>query len=255
MVALITNAARRLLGMGKPTNPMAPESAEPLAAQARYVVIDLEMTGLDPARDVILSYGAVRMQGGRLQIGETFAAMVRPESGERAPVRQAAILAHSITPDEAAMAGDPRQALEDFLDYCGRSVLVGYCVGLDAAFLKAAAGRIGGETASRAKGLTFIDVAALYRRLRGMRASSLLETLPARDVNLFQLAEALGVETRSAHDALADAVTTAQVFQRFLALLQAHAQETGEPLTLARLTRMGDPEARSPGFGQPHPGM
>ena len=39
---------------------------------ARYVVIDTELTGLDEKKDSIVSIGAVRMEGGRIEMGDSF---------------------------------------------------------------------------------------------------------------------------------------------------------------------------------------
>ena len=36
----------------------------------RYVVIDTELTGLDEKKDSIVSIGAVRMTGGRIELGK-----------------------------------------------------------------------------------------------------------------------------------------------------------------------------------------
>jgi len=46
--------------------------------QADFVVFDLETSGLDPSRDDILSFGAVRMHGARIDLGSAYGTLVRP---------------------------------------------------------------------------------------------------------------------------------------------------------------------------------
>ena len=46
---------------------------------ARFVVVDLETTGLDPRRDEVLSFAAVPIDGGRIIAGATVSGLVRPD--------------------------------------------------------------------------------------------------------------------------------------------------------------------------------
>ena len=48
--------------------------------EARYVVVDTELTGLDENRDSIVSIGAVRMTGGRIELGDSFYRLASPRT-------------------------------------------------------------------------------------------------------------------------------------------------------------------------------
>ena len=45
-----------------------------------YVVVDTELTGLDEKKDSIVSIGAVRMTGGRIELGDMFYRLVSPRT-------------------------------------------------------------------------------------------------------------------------------------------------------------------------------
>jgi DNA polymerase-3 subunit epsilon len=72
------NWLRGLIGLAPPTLRPASGPVEPFEAR-RFVVLDLETTGLDLQRDEILALGAIRMSGSRIIVGETFYSLVRAE--------------------------------------------------------------------------------------------------------------------------------------------------------------------------------
>ena len=49
------------------------------------VVVDTELTGLDEKKDSIVSIGAVRMTGGRIELGDMFYRLVSPRDGSLRP--------------------------------------------------------------------------------------------------------------------------------------------------------------------------
>jgi DNA polymerase-3 subunit epsilon len=212
-------------------------------AEAGFAVLDLEMTGLDPGRDSIVSLGAVRMTGSRIECGESFYSLVKPRTG----LRPESVCIHEITPAEAAGGADAEAALDSFLAFCGGRILVGWCLDLDLAFLDAELTRLGRpRLASRT-----VDVAALYLDIRAGRASALLEHLPLGRAELSAVARALGVEVVMTHNALADAFVAAQVFQRFLSLLAGPDSRPGAGLE--RVLAAGAPAAFKRGVRTPAP--
>lgn len=216
--------------------PWADRSGQTPAGQTRFVVFDLEMSGLDPARGDILSVGALRMTGGRMDLSGLYSSLVRP-AGQRLEAQNVRV--HQLTPGQLAAHPPIQEVLPAFLEFIGDAVLTGWHVELDMAFLRSWARRLG-LGAVRNKSL---DVLGLYLAIRGGRASQILEELPLKDVDLYNVARALGVAPRGAHDALGDAYVTAQVFQRFLSMLRASRQ--GEDPTLATLLKVSAPSSRA----------
>jgi DNA polymerase-3 subunit epsilon len=196
-----------------------------------FAVLDLEMTGLDPGRESIVSLGAVHMTGGRIECGDSFYSLVKPRTG----LSPESVCVHEITPTEAAGGADAEAALDAFLGFCGDRILVGYCLDLDLAFLSAELTRL---RRPRLANRT-VDVAALYLAIRAGHGSALLEGLPLGRVDLYSIARALGVEVHGAHNALADAFIAAQVFQRFLSLLGSPDDRSG--VGLERVLEAGNP--------------
>ncbi len=196
-----------------------------------FVVLDLEMSGLNPSSDAILSLGAVRMAGGRISLGDSYSSLVKPECGLSAE----SVRVHQLTPSQLACQPDIATALPAFLEYCGNAVLAGWHVELDAAFMRRWVKRLGLPPLKNA----FLDVLGLYRSIQGGHGSALLGELPMKDATLYTVSRALGIAPRGAHDALGDAFLTAQVLQRFLSILRS--ERPGEELHLDTLLRLADP--------------
>ena len=66
---------------------------------ASYVVMDTELTGLEYRADSIVSVGAMKMTGSRIELNRTFYEVVRP----RTELTSKSIVVHEITPSETAM--------------------------------------------------------------------------------------------------------------------------------------------------------
>ncbi|MBM4416673.1 MAG: 3'-5' exonuclease, partial [Chloroflexi bacterium] len=162
----------------------------------RYVAIDLETTGFDPAVEHIIEVGAVRFgRGGRAQ---RFSSLVRPNRGIPREV-QALTGIRDIdllsAPPLAAVLGELRA-------FAAGCVPVGHNVQFDLAFLEANGLALGPRSYD-----TF-DLASVL--LTG-----------ATQLQLAAVAGALGVAMPVAHRALADADATHTVFLRLLDRLDA----------------------------------
>lgn len=222
-----------------------PDPATPVR-RVVFVSVDCEMTGLDPSRDDLLSVGAVALRTMRMDLSATFRGLLRPAC----PVRPEGVPVHRILPGEAASGDEAAAELARFDAWlaglalpAGRGgegtppvVLLGWCLGLDEAFL--AAGRKRAGLPPRAH--PGCDVQDLFRHVRASGGAvvadgdarnppgaspapcthAALAAIPLKDADLYAVARALGVEVHDAHDALGDACLCAQVFQRLVALLE-----------------------------------
>ena len=214
-----------------------------LAAESRYVVLDTELTGLDDRKDDIVSIGAVRMQGGRIEIGDTFHELVNPS----AVLDARSVVIHGITPSQLETKPRIDVVLAAFADYVGGAVLVGHCLSIDLAFLNRDARRLTGGCFRNPA----VDTLSLYGWLRHRFPDNpaLAASLPG--LSLFELARLFEIPVAEGHTALGDAYLTAQLFQRFLPLLV----EAGVS-DLKGLLRVGDPHRQAENFigpkGQAH---
>lgn len=164
-----------------------------------FAVLDFETTGLDPARDHVLSYGVVRVEEGRVQLAGSLYRVVRP------PVLlpPASIRVHWIRPadlEDAPLLGDVVDELHDALE--GRT-LVAHAAWVELGFLERLRALHGRRHFGGA-----IDVLDLAEELaaRDRRAP-----VP-RTASLPELAACHKVPVARTHHAFADALTTAQLF-------------------------------------------
>jgi DNA polymerase-3 subunit epsilon len=201
---------------------------------ASYVVIDTELTGLDENRDSIVSIGAVKMNGGSIEMGQTFYKLIKPETALTAQ----SVVIHEIMPSEVSEKPPVDMVLSGFLDFCGTAVLVGFCVSIDMSFLVREAKRFLG-TAIRNQ---VLDILPLYEwiHFRENRRTQQAANLP-RQFSLYDIAKGYGIDVNSTHNALVDAYITAQIFQRFIPLfIEAGITTVGDLMKLSGRLKGGE---------------
>lgn len=183
-------------------------------ASAQWVAIDCETSGLDPARDRLLSVGAVRVRAGRIELGTRFGALVR----QSAPSEPANILVHGIGGDTQLSGAPADEVMRALVAYVGDAVPVGFHAPFDAAVLA----RHGFRARER-----WVDLAAAAPALfPGRKASALEEWLAA-----------FGIAVHARHDALGDAFSTAQLLLVILAEAQRQGIRSVEALRAAERQR------------------
>jgi DNA polymerase-3 subunit epsilon len=185
----------------------------PLAA-ARWVAIDCETSGLDPASDRLLAVGALPLHGGRIAVGEGFAALVR----QAEPSAPANILVHGIG-GEAQLAGRPlAQVMQELEAFVGDGVPVAFHAPFDAEVLRRHGLR------PRAQ---WLDLAVLAPVLFPARKAKLLDDWLA----------AFDIAPLARHDALGDAFAAAQLL--LVALREAERQGLDTVEALRKVARAG----------------
>jgi DNA polymerase-3 subunit epsilon len=198
-----------------------------------YVVVDTELTGLDENRDSIVSIGAVRMTGGKIDIGDTFYRLVSP----RTELTAASVVIHEITPSDVVMSPVIEPVLEEFLEFCGADVLVGHFIAIDLAFLNREMKRLRGTGIPNPA----LDTFSISEWLRKRGRSRDCCATPLAGCRLYDIARRFGVPVNGAHNAIMDAYATAQLFQRFLPLLaEAEAGNIGDLLKIGKPFEGGD---------------
>ena len=198
---------------------IGPGGRERRLDELSFVVLDTETTGLRPeAGDRMVSLAGVRVSGMEVKRQQTFDALVHP--GRSVP--PASTRFHGITDDDLAGAPGLDVVLPAFLAFAGDAVLVGHEVAFDLEFLAPEVVRLGLQPLMARP---VLDTRLLSRSLHG----------PAADHSLEAAARRLGVQVVGRHSALGDALTTAEIFVRLLALLKGRGVETlGDLLKAAR---------------------
>ena len=201
--------------------------------EARYVVIDTELTGLNERKDSIISIGALRMTGSRIEIGSTFHHLINPER----KFTPESVVIHGITPSDVEEKPSIDHILEEFLRFCNDDILVGHCISIDLSFINREIKRVSGGTIQNPA----IDTFRVYEWLRKKVASKSCFSSQPKDPGLYEMAKCFDISVQGAHDALMDSFITAQLFQRFIPLLHdTGITQLGDLLTLGNPAEGGD---------------
>ncbi|HEY6136076.1 MAG TPA: 3'-5' exonuclease [Rubrivivax sp.] len=175
---------------------------DPVADQ-RWVVLDVESSGLDPARDRLLAIAAVAVQTADerpwIDCADSFEVVLR-RAGEGPPPDKANILVHGLGVGEQGRGVEPADALRAFERYVGDSPLLGFHVGFDRKLIERAFDATLGRRLQR-RWLDLEPLAALTHPEANARA---LDDWLAH----------FGIVCSVRHQAAADALATAELLLR-----------------------------------------
>ena len=211
---------------GSPATPAAAQYARsPLTGpktpwqRARYCVVDLELSGLNPREHEIISFAAVPIDAGRLVVGGAVYGVCRPTQ----PLHEASILVHGLRTIDLVDAPALDEAIQPLLTAMTGRVIVAHVGWVEHAFLSRALRRQG----VRFRG-PILDTFELGRLLARQRR----EEHSRRTLD--ELAQYLRLPIYRRHHALGDALTTAQVFIALATHLDELASESVQSLAHAK---------------------
>ncbi|MEB0041790.1 MULTISPECIES: 3'-5' exonuclease [unclassified Pseudomonas] len=163
--------------------------------QQRWVVLDLETSGLNLNRDVVLSIGAVVIEDGGIDFGQQFErTLLRPDH-KLSP----SVLLHGLGPSAIAAGSEPVDALLDLMEFVGNSPLMAFHASFDQHMLsRALKDSLGYRLQHR-----FFDVAQM--------APMLFPNANIRHAGLDDWTAFFGLHADERHHASADALVTAEL--------------------------------------------
>jgi DNA polymerase III subunit epsilon len=162
---------------------------------SRYVVVDVETSGLNMRTDRLIAIGAVAIQGGAIRLSDSMEIVLRQQ---RISDREN-ILIHGISGTAQAEGVPPVEALLGFLEYLGKSPLVAFHVAFDKTMIdRALKTQLGLKFNHAWADLAYV-CPALYPELA--RTNRSLDNWMQR----------FGINNFARHSALADAVSTAEL--------------------------------------------
>jgi len=190
----------------------SPQSIDSTSLKStRFIVLDLETTGLNIHKDQVIAIGAVAIENNEIQLSQSFeCTLLRPLKK-----LDDTVLIHGISPEEVALGEAPEQALFDFMHYAGESVFLAYHAPFDQAMLSRALK----QDLSIPLKHSFFDIADIAPALFPICELSRSKKHAGLDdwVNYF------GLNVSNRHNASADALATAEIM--LILLREAENQE------------------------------
>jgi DNA polymerase-3 subunit epsilon len=191
-------------------NKITPPALTVPLKEMRCVIVDVETSGLNLMKDRLISIGAIAMINGKIAMGDSFYVVLQQ------PVvsNKENILLHGIG-GSAQKEGVPAvEALLNFLEYLGKDPLVAFHVVFDQTMIRRAISHYLQYTFKR----PWLDLAYIMPALNSALANRL------RTLDDWNGHFAIGNDAR--HNALSDAIVTAQLLQ--VALTQASKKKIGK---------------------------
>ncbi|QFY90451.1 3'-5' exonuclease [Magnetovirga frankeli] len=166
-----------------------------------YTALDFETTGLEPQQDELLSLGVVDMRDMAIHLGTAQHEIIAPQND----IPEASAVIHAITDDQAALGISCRRAIELLLQRLAGKVLIAHYARLELGFINACCRRLyGGQFL-----IPTVDTLLLGRRWIDNRNLYLQQS----DLRLNALRNRFNLPRYKAHNALTDALATAELFQ------------------------------------------
>ena len=173
--------------------------------QYTFAVIDTELTGFNRKKDEIISIGAVRVVNLKIDLKDSFYQIIRPERTGH----NKSTLVHQLSPTELEKAAPLAAVLPDFIDYLGKSLLVGHYLDLDMSFINRATWDVMGGALSN-PGIETMRLVSGYTRNK----SGFFNESPKapKSYRLENLSKEYNLPHYLPHNSFEDAVQTACLF-------------------------------------------
>ena len=164
-----------------------------------FVVFDIETTGFSPVKNKIIEIGAVKVSDGK--ICDRFSCFVNPY----VPIPFEIERLTGINDEMVANAENIETVLPKFLEFCKDCVLVAHNASFDMSFI-----RENMKQQGLVQDLTSVDTVAISRALLTDMAKHTLDSISKR----------LNISLENHHRAVDDAEATAQIFEKFIVMLE-----------------------------------
>ena len=176
------------------------------ASQLDYVVIDCEMTGLNPRKDKLLSIAAVKISKGHILTDYAFYEVIQQDPSK---LKTETILIHRLNHEMIASGKDQNLIIEDLYKFCQGCIPVGHFFDIDLSFLPK----------DKYFSYPHLDTRDLAHALLRKHPSDLDLRNSLQLENLIKL---FSLPSFTAHHALSDVCSTACLFLKLLQELKSH---------------------------------
>lgn len=196
----------------------------------RWVVLDLETSGLNIHRHQVLSIGAVVIEDGAVDFSQLFERTLQRAETKLSP----SVLIHGLGPSAIAAGSDPVEALLDFMQFVGDSPLLAFHAPFDQHMLsRALKDSLGYRLAH-----PFLDVAEI--------APLLCPDAHIREAGLDDWVNHFNLHVGERHHASADALATAELM--LILFSRARQQHIDTPQALQERLSQWKRRKQAPSF-------
>ncbi len=175
--------------------------------KTEFLILDFETTGINPHKEAILSVGYTVIQNGHVMLGDSGHNIVQVNK----PIPKDSVLIHKITDDRSRQGQHLTEIMETLLHNMAGRVLVAHYAPIERGFLNAACQQLYGYKLP----MRILDTLAIEKK-RMLRRQ---QPPVANQLRLFNLREQYGLPRYKAHNALEDAIATAELFLLQLAYI------------------------------------
>ncbi|MCM0666461.1 3'-5' exonuclease [Flavobacterium tyrosinilyticum] len=175
--------------------------------ETRFVVLDTETTGFDYENDRILCIGALVLQNGVINVQESFEVYLEQDHYDKSTAQ-----IHGILKDLLIKRPTELEALQQFLDFLGDSIIIAHHTIFDVTMINKALERNGLPHLTNKT----LDTAYLYKKT--LIQSHLFERKD--HYTLDDLADKFDISKKDRHTALGDAYITAIAFLKIVKKLR-----------------------------------
>jgi len=184
---------------------------------APLLALDFETTGLNASEDSILSVGTIAIDGGEIRLSTASHQLVKSS----AALVEDNVVIHKITDDVSLTGEELEVAIGALLQRLAGNVMLVHHAKIEISFLKEACKKLYGINPE----FPVIDTLNLARQWYANRNKE----ISPNDLRLLPLRDQYGLPCYTAHDALSDALATAELF-----LAQVEHMDSKAPFPLSR---------------------
>jgi len=175
--------------------------------ETRFVVLDTETTGFDYENDRMLCIGALVLQNGIINVQDSFEVYLEQDHYDKSTAQ-----IHGILKDLLIKRPTELEALQQFLDFLGDSIIIAHHTIFDVTMINKALERNGLPHLTNKT----LDTAYLYKKT--LIQSHLFERKD--HYTLDDLADKFDISKKDRHTALGDAYITAIAFLKIIKKLR-----------------------------------
>lgn len=184
------------------------------ALSVDYLVLDFETTGLDYQRDHIISMGFTEITRGRLQLNSAEHHLVKTEK----KLHSDNVSIHQITDDEVSQGIGIKAMMNLLLQRMAGKAVVAHYQSIEYNFIQQISHRLYGH----ALPMVMVDTLQIERR----KLQRLFRPIAANQLRLFNLRNDYNLPRYHAHNAMEDAIATAELLLAQICHRQQHHKPT-----------------------------